>query len=167
MLCHALVKLLFRLSYIEVCILFAALHCIHNTTQFVFVVFFFFGWTSFCLRMFLSFKCTGMSCLEKILLSFSETADTYGITVCLRQFFLAFLPVWFGPFDFADLTNVQFGYPQVWRAFLEGWCSFCFPSALVGILSARWWRVMMTASLCSRGWSESKSMEANLYHNSN
>ena len=36
MLCHALVELLFGLSYVEVCALFAALHCIHDATPFLF-----------------------------------------------------------------------------------------------------------------------------------
>ena len=38
---------------------------------------------------------------------------THGITVCVRLFFLASVPVWFGPVFFADLTKAQLGYPQV------------------------------------------------------
>jgi len=77
-----------------------------------------FGGTSLCLRGFLGLKCTGISLLEKILLSFSETHATHGITVCLRLFVLASLPVWFGPFVFANLTKAHFGYPQFLRSFL-------------------------------------------------
>ena len=103
-LCHTLV--LFGLSCIEVGTLFTALHCLHVTTD---VCVLFFGWTSLCLRVILGLKCTGMWSLEKILLSFSDTHATYGITVCLRLFFFASPSVWFGPTVFADLIKTQFG----------------------------------------------------------
>jgi len=51
---------------------------------------------------------------------------------------------------FSNISNInkaQFGYPHICRAFLECWCSFCLPSALVGSLSARWCRVLMTVHL--------------------
>ncbi len=47
------------------------------------------GCTSFCLSVFLGLKNTGMWCLLKILLSFSDTPDTYGMTILLHLFFLS------------------------------------------------------------------------------
>ena len=41
-----------------------------------------FGWSSLCLRMFFSLKSTGMLCLAKILLSFSETPETKYVSTC-------------------------------------------------------------------------------------
>lgn len=42
------------------------------------------GWNSFCLRVLLGLKCTEMSCLEKILLSFSNKS---AMLFCLLVFF--------------------------------------------------------------------------------
>ena len=87
-----------------------------------------FGWTNLCLKVFLGLKCTCMSFLEKILLSFSATPATWNYNM-----FAAVL---------LSLSNCV-----VWSI-----CLCWFPSALVGTLSAWWCRVLMTASLCSSGW---------------
>lgn len=44
------------------------------------------GWTSFCLRVLECLKCTGMFCLLKILLKFSESPATYGLTMLFHFF---------------------------------------------------------------------------------
>ena len=55
------------------------------------------------------------------------------------------------------LTEVQFGWPQVWSAPLNCFCSFSFLFFSVGTVSARWFGVLMTPSLCSGGRWQSNS----------
>ena len=95
-------------------------------------------------------KCTGMSCLEKILLSFSEIQAIYGITICLHLF-LASLPVWFGPFVFADLTRPSLGIHRFEELYWSADLPFVSLSLGKYSLSARWCSVLMTASVCSSG----------------
>jgi len=79
MLRHALVELLFGLSYVEVRTLFAALHTQHHS---VFVwVFGPLGEPVSRLRVFLGLKYTGMSCLEKILLSFWDSCHIWNYSM--------------------------------------------------------------------------------------
>ena len=55
-----------------------------------------FGWTSLCLRMFLGFEMDWNVMFREDPSKFLWDS-TYGITVCLHLFFLASLPVLFGP----------------------------------------------------------------------
>lgn len=51
-----------------------------------------FRWTSICLSVLLDSKNTGMQCFLKIILSFSDTPDIYGITMLLCLFFFSSPP---------------------------------------------------------------------------
>ena len=83
MLTHAFVVRLFGLPNKKVCALLSALDCIINIVKFVS------GSFVLGVNQFLSQSCrvfTGMLCLDKILLNFSETPATYGMTMLWHLF---------------------------------------------------------------------------------
>ena len=119
-----------------------------------------FGCTSFCLRVDWGLKLVAMLKFWKILRSFSDTPWTYGMV--MLTLFLSVNGLHLRVFlDWSDglraLLKAQCWYPHLAKASRRCFCSSLLAVSEVMILSARWKRVFITESLCSKGWWESKA----------
>lgn len=105
------------------------------------------------LSVLLGLRSTWMLCIRE---SSSESDTRHIRDHTAVMFFVLFSLLAAASFLLAYLVRVQREYPQVSRAFLRCVCFLCFPSALLGIVSAQWCRVQITPIFCSRGWGDSK-----------